>query len=102
PTARHDRYTLSLHDALPIYDALAPHIDAKTMEIHHSKHHKGYVDKLNDAVKSEASLAGKSAADLLKDLSSIPESVREAVRNNGGDRKSTRLNSSHVKISYAV
>lgn len=66
------------------FDALEPHIDAKTMEIHHGKHHQAYVDKLNGALKDHADLQGKSAEELIKDLDSIPESIRGAVRNNGG------------------
>lgn len=66
------------------YDALEPVIDAKTMTIHHDKHHQGYVDKLNAAVASEPSLAGKTVEQLLADLRAVPEGVRTAVRNNGG------------------
>ena len=64
--------------------ALEPHIDARTMEIHHGKHHKAYVDNLNKALESAADLAGKSAADLVANLSAVPEAIRTAVRNNGG------------------
>jgi Fe-Mn family superoxide dismutase len=66
------------------FDALEPHIDAKTMEIHHGKHHAGYVKKLNAALEGHDDLAGKSAEDLIKDLESVPEEIRGAVRNNGG------------------
>jgi Fe-Mn family superoxide dismutase len=66
------------------YDALAPVIDEKTMTIHHTKHHRGYVDKLNAAVAAEPSLAGKSVENLLANLPTVPEAVRTAVRNNGG------------------
>src|SRR5215471_8906621 len=66
------------------FDALEPHIDAQTMQIHHDKHHAAYVTNLNKAVASEASLAGKSVEDLVRDLATIPESVRTAVRNQGG------------------
>lgn len=66
------------------YDALEPHIDAKTMEIHHSKHHQAYVNKLNDALDKHPELKAKSIEDLLKDLNAIPEDIRTAVRNNGG------------------
>jgi Fe-Mn family superoxide dismutase len=65
-------------------DALEPHIDARTMSIHHDKHHAGYTSKLNDALKGHANLADKSIEDLLGDLDSLPESIRTAVRNNGG------------------
>ncbi|HZJ10796.1 MAG TPA: superoxide dismutase [Trueperaceae bacterium] len=65
-------------------DALEPHIDAKTMEVHHGKHHAAYTEKLNAAVEKHAGLASKSAEELVKDLSSVPEDVRKAVQNNGG------------------
>jgi Fe-Mn family superoxide dismutase len=66
------------------FKALEPHIDAMTMEIHHDRHHATYVKNLNDAVKKEASLSGKSVEDLLKGLDSIPASVQTAIRNNAG------------------
>ncbi len=66
------------------YNALEPHIDARTMEIHHTKHHQGYVNNLNAAIEKHPELDGKSVEDLLKDLSSVPEDIRTAVRNNGG------------------
>ena len=66
------------------YDALEPHIDAQTMEIHHSKHHNAYVTKLNGAIEGKADLEGKSICDLVGDLGSVPEDIRTAVRNNGG------------------
>lgn len=66
------------------YDALEPYIDARTMEIHYTKHHQGYTNKLNAAVEKHPELAEKSAEDLLKDLNSVPEDIRTAVRNNGG------------------
>src|SRR5207249_4020455 len=66
------------------FDALEPYIDAKTMEIHHDKHHGAYVTNLNKALEGQASLQAKSIDDLLKGLDSIPENIRNAVRNNGG------------------
>lgn len=66
------------------YDALEPHIDARTMEIHHSKHHQTYVNNLNAALSNHPELEGKSAEELIKDLSALPEDIRTAVRNNGG------------------
>ena len=66
------------------FDALEPSIDAKTMEIHHDKHHAGYVAKLNDAIAGNADLEGKGLEALISNLSAIPENVRTAVRNNGG------------------
>lgn len=65
-------------------NALEPHIDARTMEIHHGKHHAAYVTNLNKALESAPDLAGKSADDLIKDLNAVPEGIRTAVRNNGG------------------
>ncbi len=65
------------------YDALEPHIDARTMEIHHGKHHAGYVSKLNAAIDGTA-LGSKSVEELISDLNSVPEAIRTAVRNNGG------------------
>jgi Fe-Mn family superoxide dismutase len=71
--------------ALPYaYDALEPHIDARTMEIHHSKHHATYVNKLNEALARHPELAGKPLADLLAGINEVPEDIRIAVRNHGG------------------
>ncbi|MBI2010416.1 MAG: superoxide dismutase [Candidatus Chisholmbacteria bacterium] len=66
------------------FDALEPYIDAKTMEIHHGKHHQTYIDKLNDALKDYPDLSLKSVEDLLSDLNQIPEAIQMAVRNHGG------------------
>jgi Fe-Mn family superoxide dismutase len=66
------------------HDALEPHIDARTMEIHHSKHHAGYVAKLNAALEKHPDLQGKSVEELIADLDSVPKGIRAAVRNNGG------------------
>jgi len=66
------------------YDALEPYIDAKTMEIHHTKHHAGYVNKLNAAIEKYPELEKYSLEELLRNLESIPEDIRTAVRNNGG------------------
>ena len=65
-------------------NALEPHIDAQTMEIHHDKHHGAYVNNLNAALEKAPELQGKSLDDLLKNLNAVPESIRTAVRNNGG------------------
>jgi len=65
------------------YDALEPHIDARTMEIHHSKHHAAYIAKVNAAIEG-SDLESKSIEDLVSDLSAVPEGQRGAVRNNGG------------------
>ncbi len=66
------------------FNALEPHIDAKTMEIHYTKHHQGYVDKLNAAMANHADLAKLPAEELIKKLDAIPEEIRTAVQNNGG------------------
>ena len=65
-------------------NALEPHIDAQTMEIHHGKHHNTYVTNLNAALEKAPELASKSLDDLLKNLDAVPEAIRPAVRNNGG------------------
>ena len=71
--------------ALPYaHEALEPHIDGRTMEIHHSKHHNAYVTNLNNALDQYADLHSKSLVDLMKDLTTVPSSIRTAVRNNGG------------------
>src|SRR4051794_5205851 len=66
------------------YTALEPHIDAKTMEIHHDKHHAAYVNNLNAALKDLPQFQGKPIDELISNLSAIPDAVRTAVRNNGG------------------
>ena len=73
----------SLPDLPYAYDALEPHIDAKTMEIHHTKHHQTYVDKLNDAIKG-TEFEGKDLEALLREIDSVPQDKRTAVRNHGG------------------
>lgn len=77
-----EKYTLP---NLPYaYDALEPHIDAKTMEIHHTKHHQTYVDKLNAALAKHPELFDKKVEELLKDINKIPDDIKTAVRNHGG------------------
>ena len=76
--------TFTLPDLPYAYNALEPHIDARTMEIHHTKHHQGYVDNLNKALADYPELQNKSVEDLLKDLNAVPEAIRTAVRNHGG------------------
>jgi Fe-Mn family superoxide dismutase len=66
------------------YTALEPHIDEQTMHLHHDKHHQAYVTNLNAAIEKHPELAGKSAEELIRDLNSVPEDIRTAVRNNGG------------------
>lgn len=76
-----------MHELPPLpyaFDALEPHIDAQTMQIHHGKHHATYVSKLNDALKDQPDLQNKSVEDLLRGFDSLPESIRGAVRNHGG------------------
>ena len=75
------------HELPPLpyaYNALEPHIDEMTMRVHHDKHHGGYVSNLNLALQKYPALQGKSAEDLIRDLSAVPEDIRTAVRNNGG------------------
>ena len=75
------------HELAPLpyaFDALEPHIDAKTMEIHHDRHHAAYVANLNGALEKHPELFDRSVHDLIADLGSVPEDIRTAVRNNGG------------------
>jgi superoxide dismutase, Fe-Mn family len=65
-------------------EALEPHIDAQTMEIHHGKHHNAYVTNLNNAIAGKPDLENKSIEDLISNLSAVPEDIRGVVRNNGG------------------
>ncbi len=66
------------------YGALEPHIDARTMEIHHTKHHQTYLDKLNTALEGHDDLSGQSIDDLMRNLNKVPSDIQGAVRNNGG------------------
>jgi Fe-Mn family superoxide dismutase len=77
-------YPFELPDLGYPHDALEPHIDARTMEIHHGKHHAGYTKKLNAALEGHSDLHGTSAIELLSDLDALPDAIRTAVRNNGG------------------
>jgi Fe-Mn family superoxide dismutase len=71
--------------ALPYsFDALEPHIDARTMEIHHDKHHAAYVANLNKALEAHADLQSKKVEDLLRDIKKVPDDIRTVVQNNGG------------------
>jgi Fe-Mn family superoxide dismutase len=75
------------HELPPLpydYNALQPHIDEQTMRIHHGKHHATYIAKLNGALEGCADLVGRPVEELVSDLSSVPEGIRGAVRNNGG------------------
>ncbi len=75
------------HELPPLpygFDALEPHIDKRTMEIHHGKHHAGYVSKLNAAIEKHPDLGDWSVEKLVAQLSEVPEDIRGAVRNNGG------------------
>ncbi len=65
-------------------DALEPHIDAQTMQIHHGKHHQAYINNLNAALEKHPDLQSKTVDDLIRNLSAVPEDIRGAVRNNGG------------------
>ena len=66
------------------YDALEPHIDARTMEIHHTKHHQAYIDNANAALEKHPALASKSVEELLSALDQVPEAIRTVIRNHGG------------------
>lgn len=66
------------------YDALEPHIDKETMNIHHTKHHNTYITNVNAALEGNADLASKSVEELVSNLDAVPEAIRTAVRNNGG------------------
>jgi Fe-Mn family superoxide dismutase len=66
------------------YDALEPHIDARTMEIHYTKHHQAYIDNANAALEKHPELANKSVEELLGDLNAVPEDIRMVIRNHGG------------------
>jgi len=71
--------------------ALEPHIDARTMEIHHTKHHQAYITNVNKALEAHPDLAAKPIDDLMRGLSSVPEAIRTAVRNNGGGHSNHTL-----------
>ena len=77
-------YPFKLPDLGYAYDALEPHIDARTMEIHYTKHHQAYINNLNAALEKHPELQKQSAEDLLRNLNSVPEDIRTVVRNNGG------------------
>jgi len=83
PNNGDDNMSFNTPDLPYAYNALEPYIDEKTMKLHHDKHHVGYTTKLNSALES-ADVKADSVEDLLKDLSKVPESIRTAVRNNGG------------------
>ncbi len=74
----------TLPDLPYAHAALEPHIDTRTMQIHHGKHHQGYTNKLNAALEGHDDLQGKSIEDILRDIDAVPEAIRGAVRNNGG------------------
>jgi superoxide dismutase, Fe-Mn family len=77
-------HPFKLPDLPYAFDALEPHIDAKTMEIHHGKHHAAYTNKLNEALEKHPDLQDKSIEELLRGIDTIPEDIRTVVRNNGG------------------
>ena len=82
--ALNQRYPFELPPLEYDFDALAPVIDAKTMELHHDKHHQAYVDNLNKAVAEQKDLHEKTLSELLSNLDALPEAARGAIRNNGG------------------
>ncbi len=77
-------YPFELPDLPYAFDALEPHIDARTMEIHHDRHHAGYTKKLNAAIEKHSDWQDKSISDILRGIDQVPEDIRTAVRNNGG------------------
>ena len=94
PTGRHRNDKYMKHELAPLpyaYNALEPFIDAKTLEIHHGKHHRSYVDKLNAVLEKYPELQDKSVEDLIGSLDDIPEAIRTAVRNNAGGHFSHTL-----------
>lgn len=85
PSTQHKERKMHMLKKLPYaFDALEPYIDARTMEIHHTKHHQSYVDKLNTALEKYPALQAMPIEKLLADLDHVPEDIRTAVRNNGG------------------
>lgn len=76
--------TFKLPELNYAYDALEPHIDKKTMEIHHTKHHQAYIDNLNKALEGHENYQEMSIKELIKSLDDLPETIKTAVRNNGG------------------
>jgi Fe-Mn family superoxide dismutase len=84
PDVARQTYPFSLPDLPYPYSALEPHLDEATMRVHHDKHHKGYVDKLNEALAKQPQLHGLTLAELLRDIDKLPDAVRAAVRSNGG------------------
>ncbi len=84
PEAFRQTYPFALADLPYAYDALEPHIDQKTLQVHHRGHHATYVKKLNEAVAKHSGLHRLTLADLLRDLDKVPAEIRTAVKNNGG------------------
>lgn len=84
------------------YDALEPFFDARTMEIHHTKHHQTYVDKLNAALEGHVGLQSRSAEDLIKDLEMVPAAIRLAVRNHAGGHVNHRFFWASLKKGISV
>lgn len=76
--------SFSLPDLPYGFSALEPHIDARTMEIHHDKHHNGYVNNVNNAIQGQAATEGKTLEALIGSIGSLPQTIQTAVRNNGG------------------
>ncbi|MBD2311614.1 superoxide dismutase [Desertifilum sp. FACHB-1129] len=83
-TAQNPQGPFQLPSLAYSYDALEPHIDARTMEFHHSRHHQAYVNNLNNAIARHPELRDRSLAELLGNLNNVPEDIRTTVRNNGG------------------
>src|SRR3989338_7914887 len=81
---REDTMAYTLPPLAYPYNALEPHIDARTMEIHHTKHHQAYINNVNNAIKGKTDLENKSVEELVANLNAVPEDIRNVVRNNGG------------------
>jgi Fe-Mn family superoxide dismutase len=84
PEAARQTYPFTLGDLPYSYAALEPHLDQKTLQVHHRGHHATYVKKLNEAIKTAPELQKLTLQELLADLARVPEEIRTAVRNNGG------------------
>lgn len=84
------------------YNALEPHIDARTMEIHHTKHHQAYINNVNNAIKGKAELESKSVEDLIRGINSVPEDIRAVVQTTAGGMPITHFFGPSSALSAAV
>jgi Fe-Mn family superoxide dismutase len=93
------------HELPPLpyaYESLEPFIDTTTMQIHHDKHHAAYVTNLNNALKDQTALQGKSAIELIQNLNDVPEAIRMAVRNNAGGHVNHTMFWEQLKVGVAA